>query len=76
MIRSAPQKEKEKIMQYWKKPNSGKIERLENSDLEKHPEKLESLKSRGYIRIKSETDDSAYSEPKKRTSKKKKKTKK
>ncbi len=63
-------------MQYWKKPNSGKVERLENSDFEKHPEKLELLKSEGYIRIKSETDDSAYSEPKKRILKKKKKSKK
>ena len=63
-------------MQYWKKPNAGKIERLENSDLEKHPEKLESLQRKGYIRIKSETDYSAYSEPKKKVSKKKKKSKK
>ena len=39
-------------MQYWKKENSGKVERFEDSDFGKHPEKLESLKSKGYIRIK------------------------
>ena len=75
MIRSAPHFKRSIKCNIGKK-NSGKVERFENSDLEKHPEKLESLKSKGYIRIKSETDDSAYSEPKKRTSKKKKKTKK
>ena len=62
-------------MQYWKNFNNGKMERLEN-ELEKHPEKLEKLKSKGYIRVKSETDDMAYSEPKKKLFKKKKKSKK
>ena len=65
---------KENKMEYWKKPNSGKVERIEN--FEKHPEKLEQLKSKGYIRVQSETDDMAYSEPKKKLFKKKKKSKK
>ena len=52
------------------------MERLEDSELEKHPEKLESLHNEGYVRVKSETDDSAYSKPKKKQSKKKKKSKK
>ena len=60
-------------MQYWKKFKNGKMERLDDSQLEKHPEKLESLQSKGYVRVKSETDDSAYSKPKKKQSKKKKK---
>ena len=63
-------------MQYWKKENSGKVERFEDSDFEKHPEKLESLKSKGYIRIKSESDHSIYSVAKKSKPKKKKKLKK
>lgn len=75
MIRSAPHF-KEIKMQYWKKPNSGKVERLQDKELEKHPEKLESLLNQGYVRIMSETDDSAYSKPKKKQSKKKKKSKK
>ena len=75
MIRSAPHC-KEIKMQYWKNFKNGKMERLENSDLEKHPEKLESLESKGYVRVKSETDDSAYSKSKKRILKKKKKSKK
>lgn len=61
-------------MQYWKKPNSGKVERIES--FEKHPEKLEQLKSKGYIRVMSETDDMAHSEPKKSIFKSKKKAKK
>lgn len=52
------------------------MERLEDSELEKHPEKLESLLNQGYVRVKSENDDSAYSKPKKRILKKKKKSKK
>lgn len=63
-------------MQYWKNFNNGKMERLEDSELEKHPEKLESLLNQGYVRVKSENDDSAYSKPKKRILKKKKKSKK
>ena len=75
MIRSAPHF-KEIEMQYWKNFNNGKMERLEDSELEKHPEKLESLLNQGYVRVKSESDDSAYSKPKKRIFKKKKKSKK
>jgi hypothetical protein len=60
-------------MQYWKKENSGKVERLEESEIKKHPEKLESLKNHGYIQIKSESDNTAYSKPKKQYFKKKKK---
>ncbi len=60
-------------MQYWKNFYNGKVQRVENSELEKHSEKLESLQSKGYTRIKSETDDMVYSEPKKKQSKKKKK---
>ena len=63
-------------MQYWKNFKNGKMERFEDGDLEKHPEKLESLKSKGYARVASETDDSAYSKPKNRSLKKKKKSKK
>ena len=39
-------------MQYWKKDNSGQIQRIEDIDLEKHPEKLEHLKENGWKRIK------------------------
>jgi len=60
-------------MQYWKNFKNSKMERLEDSQLEKHPEKLESLQSKGYVRVMSQTDDSAYSKPKKRKPKKKKK---
>ena len=60
-------------MQYWKNFYNGKVQRVENSELEKHPEKLDLLKGQGYIRIKSESDDSAYSVAKKKQSKKKKK---
>lgn len=63
-------------MQYWKKPNSGKIERLEDEVFKKHPEKQSELEEQGYVRVKSENDDSAYSKPKKRIFKKKKKSKK
>ena len=58
-------------MQYWKNFNNGKMERLEN-ELEKHPEKLDSLISQGYVRVQSEFDDSEYNMPKKKTKKKKK----
>ena len=34
-------------MQYWKNFKNGKMERLEDSQLEKHPEKLESLQKIG-----------------------------
>ncbi len=63
-------------MQYWKNFNNSKVERLEDDVLKKHPEKLDLLKSQGYVRIKSENDDMEYSGAKKRIFKKKKKSKK
>ena len=60
-------------MEYWKNLKNGMMERLEDGQLERHPEKLESLQRKGYIRVMSETDDSAYSKPKKKKPKKKKK---
>ena len=50
-------------MQYWKKPNKGKVERLEEDTFKKHPEKLESLKSKGYQRVTGESDWSLYKAP-------------
>tara|TARA_A100001201_G_C3939589_1_gene156148 strand:+ start:323 stop:526 length:204 start_codon:yes stop_codon:yes gene_type:complete len=50
-------------MQYWKKLNSGKIERLEEDSLNKHPEKLEMLKEKGYERVMGESDWSPYKAP-------------
>ena len=76
MIRSAPHLKGKIKMEYWKNFNNGKMERFEDGELEKHPEKLDFFNSKGYIRVKSETDDSAYSKPKKRVFKKKKKSKK
>lgn len=73
MIRSAPHFKKEYKMEYWKNLKNGMMERLEDGQLERHPEKLESLQRKGYVRVMSETDDSAYSKPKKKKSKKKKK---
>ena len=63
-------------MQYWKNFNNSKVERLEDDVLKKHPEKLDLLKSQGYVRIKSENDDMEYSGAKKRIFKKKNKSKK
>lgn len=60
-------------MQYWKKSNSGRVQRIEEEEAKKHPEKIENLKEQGYTRIQSETDDKAYSPPKKRYKRKKKK---
>tara|TARA_R100000951_G_scaffold72024_1_gene60722 strand:- start:379 stop:579 length:201 start_codon:yes stop_codon:yes gene_type:complete len=45
-------------MQYWFK--NGRIERLEDELLKRHPEKLDELKSKGYIRIMSENDYSPF----------------
>ena len=50
-------------MQYWKKPNKGQIERLEEDTFKKHPEKLESLKNKGYQRVTGESDWSLYKAP-------------
>ena len=60
-------------MQYWKRQNSGKVQRIEESEAEKHPEKIKFLEHHGYNRIQSETDDKPYSPPKKRYKRKKKK---
>ena len=75
MIRSAPHC-KENKMQYWKNFNNGKVERIEGETFVKHPEKLEKLEEKGYVRIQSEEDDSLYSKPKKQVLKRKKKSKK
>ena len=67
------------IMQFWKKPNLGNIEKLEEETLKKHPEKLEWLKEKGYERIMGVSDWSLYKEPstaKKAVKKLKKKLKK
>tara|TARA_R100000734_G_C3240234_1_gene45145 strand:+ start:153 stop:344 length:192 start_codon:yes stop_codon:yes gene_type:complete len=63
-------------MQYWKNLNNGKIERIVDEILIKHPEKLEKLKEKGYVRIQSENNDQLFSSPKKKEVKKKKKSKK
>lgn len=66
-------------MQFWKKPNLGNIEKLEEETLKKHPEKLEWLKEKGYERIMGVSDWSLYEEPstaKKAVKKLKKKLKK
>ena len=63
-------------MQYWKTSINGKIERLEDEEIEKHPERIDFLQDQGYIRIKSESDHSIYSVAKKSKPKKKKKLKK
>ena len=62
-------------MQYWKKNNSGQIQRIEDIDLEKHPEKLEHLKENGWKRIKGEDNFSPYKKPIFKKSKKSKKKK-
>jgi hypothetical protein len=51
------------MIQYFKKPNLGKVERLEEETLKKHPEKLEALKEKGYERIMGESDWSSYKAP-------------
>tara|TARA_R110002020_G_scaffold358373_1_gene570663 strand:- start:444 stop:644 length:201 start_codon:yes stop_codon:yes gene_type:complete len=66
-------------MQYWKKPSLGKIERLEEDILKKHPEKLDALKEKGYERVIGESDWGLYKAPsiaKKAVKKVKKKLKK
>ena len=51
------------IMQYWKKPNLGNVEKLEEETLKKHPEKLEWLKEKGYERVMGVSDWSLYKKP-------------
>lgn len=62
-------------MQYWKKPNSGQVQRLEDSELEKHPEKLDNLKESGWERIMGEDNFAPYKKSFLKKSKKKKKKK-
>tara|TARA_R110002020_G_scaffold3435_1_gene15275 strand:- start:557 stop:787 length:231 start_codon:yes stop_codon:yes gene_type:complete len=62
-------------MQYWKKLNSGHVQRLEDSDLEKHPEKLESLQEAGWERVMGEDNFAPYKKSFMKKSKKKKKKK-
>tara|TARA_R100000963_G_C4620553_1_gene88159 strand:+ start:111 stop:314 length:204 start_codon:yes stop_codon:yes gene_type:complete len=50
-------------MQYWKRPNSGKVERLDDDTFKKHPEKLTRLEERGYERVMDESDSSPYKAP-------------
>jgi hypothetical protein len=47
-------------MQYWKKPNNGRVQRVEDIELKKHPEKLFDLENQGYERIMGEDDFSPY----------------
>jgi|21_taG_2_1085346.scaffolds.fasta_scaffold23927_3 hypothetical protein len=47
-------------MQYWKKPNNGRVQRVEDIELKKHPEKLFDLENQGYERIMDEDDFSPY----------------
>jgi len=47
------------------------MERLEDSLLEKHPEKLEELQSQGFIRVMSENNHLPYKKPFKKVSIKK-----
>ena len=58
-------------MEYWHRKLDNKLERLEKEQLEKHPELLGFLKSKGYIRVNSETDLTAYKKPVKKASVKK-----
>ncbi len=48
-------------MQYWKEKKSGKVERIEDTIIFEHPEKLEELK-KDYERINGEDDFTPYKE--------------
>ena len=58
-------------MEYWHRKLDNKLERLEKEQLEKHPELLGFLESKGYIRVKSENDLTPYKKPVKKASVKK-----
>ena len=47
-------------MQYWLLKKTGRMERLEDDVLSKHPEKLESLESQGYVRVMGENNHEPY----------------
>tara|TARA_R100000742_G_C4272564_1_gene91806 strand:+ start:1305 stop:1520 length:216 start_codon:yes stop_codon:yes gene_type:complete len=51
------------MIQYFKKPNLGKVERLEEETLKKHPEKLENLLAKGYIQVMGEDNYAEYKKP-------------
>tara|TARA_Y100001937_G_scaffold119682_1_gene175804 strand:- start:26 stop:244 length:219 start_codon:yes stop_codon:yes gene_type:complete len=58
-------------MEYWHRKLDNKLERLEKEQLKKHPELLGFLESKGYVRVNSETDLTAYKKPVKKASVKK-----
>ena len=58
-------------MQYWLQKKTGRLERLEDEALSKHPEKLESLEGQGYIRVMSENNHEPYKKAPKKASIKK-----
>tara|TARA_R100000353_G_scaffold90552_1_gene66858 strand:- start:2407 stop:2625 length:219 start_codon:yes stop_codon:yes gene_type:complete len=58
-------------MQYWLLKKTGRMERLEDEVLSKHPEKLERLESQGYVRVTSENNHEPYKKPTKKASVKK-----
>ena len=57
-------------MEYWYSKNLAKLERFEDGDLEKHPEKFLYLEHKGFVKVNGENDLSPY---KKKVKKKKKK---
>ena len=58
-------------MEYWHRMLVNKLERLEKEQLEKHPELVGFLQSKGYVRVNSETDLEPYKKPVKKASIKK-----
>ena len=58
-------------MEYWHRKLDNKLERLEKEQLQKHPELLGFLESKGYVRVNSETDLTPYKKRVKRASVKK-----
>jgi hypothetical protein len=59
-------------MQYWKHKTSGKVERIEDIVLEKHPEKLIELQ-KNYEQVNGESDFTPFKKVTKKIFKKKKK---
>jgi hypothetical protein len=58
-------------MQYWLQKKTNRMERLEDEVFLKHPEMLENLESRGYIRVMGENNFEPYKKPLKKASIKK-----
>ncbi len=52
------------MIQYWLQRLTGRMERIEDEIIEKHPDKLESMQRNGYVRVMSENNHSAYAKPK------------